>query len=185
MEDQQIVDLYWRRDESAVEETDKKYNHYLKKIAYNVLFDIEDSMESVNDTYLKAWHAIPPHKPEVLSTFLGKIARQVSIDLFRKRNSQKRQASEYTLSLSELEECVGTNSTPEQHVELKALADAISTYLRTLSAQSRNIFICRYYYLDSIRDIAAYYSASQSKIKSNLFRSRNGLKAYLEKEGML
>ncbi len=185
MEDYQIVDLYWNRDESAIEETEKKYSRYLTKIAYNVLSNLEDSMECVNDTYLKVWNAIPPHKPVVLSTFLGKIIRQVSIDTYRKRNSLKRQGSQYTLSLYELEECIGSNNTPQQNLELQALADAISTYLRTLSKESRNIFICRYFYLDSIRDIADYYQASQSKIKSNLFRSRNGLKAYLEKEGML
>ena len=93
MQDERIVELYWQRDESAIQETEQKYGSYLTKIAYNILSDLEDSKESVNDTYMKAWNSMPPHKPNILSTYLGKITRQVSIDILRKRNSLKRQAS--------------------------------------------------------------------------------------------
>ena len=94
MQDSQIVELYWNRNESAIDQTDKKYGRYLTKIAYNILADREDSMESVNDTYLAAWDSMPPHKPEVLSTYLGKLTRRISIDLFRKKSSQKRGGGE-------------------------------------------------------------------------------------------
>lgn len=183
MDDDKIVNLYWQRDQSAIRETESKYGRYLMRIAYNVLFDPEDSKESVNDTYLKAWNSMPPHKPGILSTYLGKITRQTSIDRYRKKNSQKRRGSEYSISLSELEECVSKEATPEEAIELQMLADAISAYLRSLSGENRNIFVCRYYFMDSIREIAAYSGVSESKIKSILYRTRNGLKSYLEKEG--
>lgn len=185
MEDNVIVDLYWERDENAIRETENKYSRYLLKIAYNILMDFEDSEESVNDTYLKAWNSIPPHKPRFLSTYLGKITRQVSIDIFRKRKSEKRSGSEYALSLLELEECVTDGKTPEQELELQILADTISSYLYSLSEESRNVFICRYFFMDSIREIAGYQNASESKIKSMLHRARIGLKKYLEKEGFV
>lgn len=183
MEDDKIVGLYWERDESAIRETEKKYDRYLNRIAYNVLWDVEDSRESVNDTYLKAWDSMPPHRPGILATYLGKITRQTSIDKYRKKNSHKRRCSEYVLSLSELGDCVSGEETPEQAMELQVLAGAISTYLHSLSGENRNIFVCRYYFMDSIRDIAGYCGASESKIKSSLYRMRNGLRTYLEEEG--
>lgn len=183
MQDERIVELYWQRDESAIRETEQKYGSYLTKIAYNILSDLEDSKESVNDTYMKAWNSIPPHKPDILSTYLGKITRQVSIDILRKRSSLKRQASEYATSLDEIGDCIPAGETPEQAVELQFLANAIAAYLRTLSPQARNTFVGRYYFVDSIRDIAEYYSMSKSKVESMLHRTRKGLKAYLEKEG--
>lgn len=183
MEDEMIVTLYWRRDETAIQETEKMYGHYLTKIAYNVLSDWEESMESVNDTYLKAWTSLPPHRPSVLSTYLGKITRQLSIDTYRKRKSQKRKASEYAISLSELEECISEGDTTSQSVDLHLLAEAMNTFLRTLSPEARNTFVGRYYFMDSIKEVAAYYGMSESKVKSMLHRTRKGLKNYLEQEG--
>lgn len=183
MEDEMIVALYWQRDESAIRETEEKFDRYLTKIAYNVLSDLEDSRESVNDTYLAAWNAIPPHRPSVLATFLGKITRRISIDLFRKRSREKRRASEYSISLSELEECLSGGNTTEEAMDAKLLGEAINTYLYTLSYQARNAFIGRYYFLDPLSEVAAYCGMSQSKAKSMLYRTRQGLKAYLQKEG--
>jgi len=183
MDDIVIVEMYWQRNEDAVNETEKKYNRYLGKIAFNILADIEDSKESVNDTYLKAWNSIPPHKPSVLSTYLGKITRQVSIDILRKRSSKKRLGSLYAQSLSELEECVPSGKTPEQEVEAALLTELINKFLRTLSPETRNVFISRYYFMDSIKTVAAYNGMSESKIKSMLYRTRLGLKEHLEKEG--
>ena len=183
MEDDEIISLYWQRKESAIRETEKKYSHYLMTIAYNILSNKEDSKESVNDTYLKAWNCIPPHKPFILSTFLGKITRQLSIDILRKQHSKKRSGSEYDLSLSELSECIPCHSTPEQAFEQKLLSNAIASYLLTLPKETRHIFLCRYFFLDSIRTIASYYGATESKIKSRLSRTRAGLKLYLEQEG--
>lgn len=130
MQDEMIVDLYWKRDESAISETERKYGRYLSKIAYNILSDWEDSKEAVNDTYLKAWNSMPTHKPGVLSAYLGKITRQLSIDAFRTRNRDKRKHSEYAVSLSELEDCISSSETTEQSIELKLLAEAINTYNR-------------------------------------------------------
>lgn len=182
MQDDRIVAMYWQRDEAAIRETEKKYAGYLLKIAYNILFDLEDSKESVNDTYMKAWNSMPPHRPGVLSSYLGKITRQLSIDIFRTRNRVKRQASEYAVSLSELEECI-SGGTTEQEVELHLLADAINAYLGTISKEARTTFVGRYYYMDSIKEIAAYHDISESKVKSMLYRTRQGLKIYLKGEG--
>lgn len=183
MQDDMIVLLYWKRDETAISETEQKYGKYLAKIAYNILYDWEDSKESVNDTYLKAWNSMPPHKPSVLSTYLGKITRQVSIDIFRKRNSDKRQASEYAISLSELEECISNGDVTEQTVDVHLLAESISGFLQTLPPEVSNIFIGRYYFLDSIREITGYYGMSEAKVKSMLHRTRIALKNHLEQEG--
>jgi RNA polymerase sigma-70 factor (ECF subfamily) len=183
MQDDMIVSLYWKRDETAISETEQKYGKYLSKIAYHVLSDQEDSKESVNDTYLKAWNSMPPHKPSVLSTYLGRITRQTSIDLFRKRNSDKRLSSEYAVSLSELEECISTGDVTEQSVDVHLLAGSISRFLRSLSPEASNIFVMRYYFMDSIREIADSYGMSQSKVKSMLHRTRIALKNHLEQEG--
>lgn len=183
MEDAQIVTLYWDRDERAIGETDKKYRKYLHTIAYNILADREDSQESVNDTYLAAWDSMPPHKPAVLSTYLGKITRRISIDCFRRKNAQKR-GSEYALSLEELEQCVGRNTT-EESVNLQALADTIGKYLETVSLEARRVFIGRYYFLDPVKDIARYCHITESKAKMLLLRTRQGLWEHLQKEGFV
>lgn len=183
MQDETIVALYWERNEAAIEETKNKYERYLFKIAHNILSDFEDSQESVNDTYLAAWNSMPPHKPGILSTYLGKLTRRISIDIFRRKNRSKRKTSEYTLSLTELEECLTDGNNPEESMEVKILAEAINGFLRTLPKDARNLFIGRYYFLDSLRDAAKYCGMSESRAKSLLFRTRYNLKVYLEKEG--
>lgn len=183
MEDEKIVSLYWDRDERAIQETEIKYDRYLTKIAYNILNNQEDSRESVNDTYLAAWNSMPPHKPNVLSAYLAKLTRRISIDCFRYRTRDKRLASEYAVSLSELEDCVSGGNTTEEIVNVKLLADAIGIYLRLQSEEARTAFIGRYYFLDPLKEVAAYCGMSESKCKSLLHRTRIGLKDYLEKEG--
>lgn len=183
MEDEQIVNLYWQREESAIRETERKYDRYLSKIAYNILADREDSRESVNDTYLAAWESMPPHRPSVLSAYLAKLTRRISIDRFRYRTRNKRMGSEYAVSLSELGDCVSGGNTTEEIVNVKLLADAIGIYLRLQSEEARTAFIARYYFLDPIREVAATCGISESKCKTLLHRTRVGLKAYLEKEG--
>ena len=185
LEDEAIVALYWERKENAIGETEKKYGRYLMKTAYRILADEEDSKESVNDTYWKAWNSMPPHKPKSLATYLGKITRQVSIDRFRKRTCAKRKGSVYALSLSELEECVSAGDSTTQDVDLHLLAEAIQQYLHTLPSPMRHLFIGRYYFMDPIREIAAYSGMSEAKVKSGLHRVRLGLKQYLEQEGFL
>ncbi len=183
MTDEQIVLLYWDRDESAIDATDKKYRKYLTKIAHNILNDEEDTKESVNDTYLAAWDSIPPNRPKILSTYLGKLTRRISIDIFRKKNRDKRKASEYALSLSELS-CIASNEpSPHEKVENELLSKTISEFLKTQDAQTRNVFIGRYYYLDSVKEIARYCDMKQATVKTVLHRTRLELKDYLEKEG--
>ena len=184
MEDSQIVSLYWQRDEVAIDHTEKKYGQYLTAIAYNILADREDSHESVNDTYLAAWNSMPPQKPQVLSTYLGKLTRRISIDLFRKKSSQKRGGGEYTLSLQELEECISGGNTTEQALDL-LLSQAIAGFLQTLSPEARNVFLCRYYYLDPVKKIAGYCGISEAKVKILLHRTRQGLWEHLQKEGFV
>ncbi len=183
MPDDQIVQLYWQREEHALQETEQKYGRYLFQIAYHVLSDQEDSKECVNDTYYKAWKSIPPHRPGMLSAYLGKITRQLAIDRYRMRGRAKRLPSEYVVSLADLEECIPDGKGIEQHVELKLLAESINQYLGGLTPQARNTFIGRYYFMDTIREVAAYYQMSEPKVKSLLYRTRKGLKQYLEQEG--
>lgn len=183
MEDETIVSLYWDRDERAIGETQTKYDRYLTKIAYNILNNIDDSRESVNDTYLAAWDSMPPHRPNVLSAYLAKLTRRISIDRFRYRTRDKRMGSEYAISLSELGECVSGGNTTEELVNVKLLADAIGIFLRLQSEEARTAFLGRYYFLDSVKEVAAYCGMSESKCKSLLHRTRLGLKAYLEQEG--
>ena len=185
MEDEKIVALYWQRSEDAVRETEKKYGAYLTKIARNILYDPEDSEECVNDTYLAAWNSMPEHRPGVLSTYLGKITRQISIDRFRKRNSAKRQASEYALSLAELEDTFEDDETPEQALDEKLLDEAIGGFVRSLPEEARRVFIGRYYFFDPLKTVAGYCGISEAKAKSILYRARLKLKEHLEKEGFV
>ena len=185
MEDEQIVNLYWERNEDAIRKTEEKYDRYLTKIAYNILANAEDSRESVNDTYLAAWDSMPPHRPNVLSAYLAKLVRRISIDLFRYRTRDKRMASEYALSLTELEDCIPGGNTTEETVNGKLLADAIGIYLRLLPETTRTAFLGRYYFLDSVKEVADYCGMTESKCKSLLYRTRLGLKDYLQKEGYL
>lgn len=183
MNDEDIIELYWARDESAITETDSKYRNYLLKIAYNILSNSEDGQEVLNDTYLKAWNAMPPHKPSPLSLFLGKITRQLSIDVWRKKHRSKRGGSEYEQSLDELQDCVSGSESPEESLEAQVLAEALSKYLRTLSQEKRDVFVWRYYFCDPIKDICTRCGQSESKIKSMLHRMRGELRDYLKKEG--
>lgn len=183
MQDKEIVELYFLRDEQALNETESKYGRYLYKIAFGVLNDNSDSEESVNDTYLAAWNSIPPQRPAVLSTYLGKLTRRISIDIFRRKNSAKRKASQYALSLSELEDCVKSKENLEEKLENKDLGKAISNFLRTLSKERRTLFVGRYYFCDSLKDVARYTKMSESKVKTTLYRVRLELKDYLLKEG--
>lgn len=185
MDDIEIVGLYWQRDEAAIACTDKKYRHYLNTIAYNILNNREDAQESVNDTYLAAWDSIPPHRPQVLSAYLGKLTRRISIDMFRKRNARKRAGSEYALSLEELAECISAGNTTEQEVDCQILSSAIASYLKTLPQETQNVFLGRYYYLDPVAKIAGYCGISQSKVKILLYRTRQGLGQHLKEEGFL
>jgi RNA polymerase sigma-70 factor (ECF subfamily) len=183
MEDAEIVALYWARNEDAIAQTKSKYGAYLNKVAYNILSDLEDSQECVSDTLLAAWRSMPDNRPRNLRTYLGKITRQVSIDLYRRRNRMKRYASEYAISLEELGDSFSDGKTPEDELDARLLTEAVNRFLRTLPDEARNTFIGRYYFFDSVKNVARYCGMSESKCKSMLYRTRQSLKAYLQKEG--
>lgn len=183
MDDKRIIGLYFERREQAVEETAKKYGRYCYAIAYNILSDPEDAEESVNDTYLDAWNAIPPHRPNSLALFLGKITRRISIDRWRIRNAGKRGGGETALVLEELYQCVASGANPEQEFERKQLAQVINQFVKTLPGNEQKVFLCRYWYMDSIRSISQRFGYSESKVKSMLFRTREKLREVLRKEG--
>ena len=183
LDDNAIIELYWARNETAISETQTKYGGYLHTIAYNILANSEDSDECVNDTYFRAWGSMPPNRPVKLSAYLGTIVRNLAITVFRKKGNLSNGGSQYALSLDELAECVSGGETPPEKAEAGLLSRSISSYLRTVSAEARDIFLCRYYFCDSISDIAGYFGASETKIKSSLFRTRKGLRDYLRKEG--
>lgn len=185
MEDSRIIGLYFERNERAIEETQKKYGRYLSKIAYNILANIEDSQESVSDACFKAWNTIPPSKPQSLSAYLGRIVRQNSIDIYRKKHSQKRFPGEYGQALSEIEADAVGGETVEAQTDFKLLAEKINEYLNTLPEETASIFVCRYYFCDSIKSIAEKTGYGDSKIKSSLHRTRLGLKDYLRREGVI
>lgn len=183
MEDNRIVDLYWQRNENAISETASKYGGYLNSISYQILSNSEDAEECVNDTYIDAWNCIPPHRPSILSTFLGKITRRISIDLFRKRSAGKRGGGETDLALDELEECVAGNSSVEAEIERKELQKTVNEFLAGLPTVERQVFMRRYWYMDSVQTIAEEFGFSESKTASMLFRIRGKLKARLGEEG--
>lgn len=183
MDDTEIVKLYWQRDERAIRETACKYGAYCMKISMNILSDSADSAENVNDTYLGAWNAMPPHRPTYLQAFLGKIARNLALNKYKTRHAEKRAGDAFSLSLEELDICTPIGLSPEDASAASALAAHINAFLHSLPAEMRRAFVCRYFYAESIGEIAKRQGASESKIKSMLLRSRLRLKAHLEKEG--
>ena len=185
MEDETIIELFWNRSESAISETAQKYGNYCYSIAYNILTNSEDAEESVSDTYMAAWKAMPPRRPSILASFLGKITRHLSIDRWRSRNRYKRGGGEIVLALEELEDCIADSQTVEMALERKQLAVVFNRFLDSLPETERRVFLCRYWYLDPIADIAGYYGFSVSKVTSMLHRTRKKLRTTLEKEGLL
>ena len=184
MEDNNIIQLYFERSETAITETAVKYGKLCHTIAYNILYNEEDTEECVNDTYLKAWEVIPPQIPEKLAAFLGKITRNLAISKYRYNTSQKRGGGQVALALEELEDCVPDNNTTEQAVSDKLFLEQLNEFLENLSAEKRKVFMQRYWYLRPISEIAEEFSMSESKVKMILHRTRNSLKMILEKEGI-
>lgn len=183
MDDEMIVALFLRRDESALTQTAEKYGRKLRALAHNLLCDTYAAEECENDTYLQAWNAIPPHEPwGYLFPFLAKITRRLAIDVCRSRHRQKRSAPLTELT-QELEQCIPSSSDTGGQVDGLLLAEAVGAYLRTLPEEPRNMFIRRYWYLESVAQVAKRFGASQSKTKTALYRTRNGLRVYLEKQG--
>jgi RNA polymerase sigma-70 factor (ECF subfamily) len=185
MEDEKIVDLYWSRNEDAIRHTAERYGQYCYAIAYNILSVREDSEECVNDTYLDAWNSMPPHRPSVLSTFLGKLTRRISIDKWRRTNAKKRGDGQLPLVLNELEDCISDGKSIEDETERKLLAEVIASFVKSLPETEQKVFLCRYWYMDSVNSIATRFRFSESKVKSMLYRTREKLRSRLEKEGLV
>ena len=183
MDDGKIVDLYLERDETAISLTAEKYSSKLRRIAYNITESLQAAEECENDTYLKAWNSIPPHEPrDYLFAFLARITRHIALDFCKERSRLKRSAFICELS-EELEQCISSPDDTQCCVETTVLSDVINGFLATLSEEKRNIFVRRYWYMDSVPAIARLYGISQSKVKSILFRTRNQLREHLIKEG--
>ncbi|MDE6210256.1 MAG: sigma-70 family RNA polymerase sigma factor [Lachnospiraceae bacterium] len=184
MEDKQILDLYWTRSENAISETANKYGRYCHYIAFNILHNDEDSEECTNDTYLKAWETMPPNRPDKLSAFLGKITRNLALDKYRLYNTQKRGAGQISFVLDELQECIPTANNTEHIVDDLMLTQVLNQFLASLSETKRKIFMRRYWYLSTVKEISQDFNISESKVKMSLLRSRKKLKILLEKEGI-
>ncbi len=183
MEDVKIIELYWMRSEEAIRETQNKYGRYCHTVAYNILYSNEDADECVNDTYMKVWKTVPPHRPERFAAFLGKITRNLALDRYDKLRSQKR-GGNTELALDELKDCVAVSGYDIPVSDEMVLKEAINAFLRSLPKRTRIIFLRRYFYLCSISDIARSLEMSESNVKVTLSRTRAKFKAYLEKEGI-
>lgn len=183
MEDYKIIELYLNRDEAAIRQTSEKYGRRLRALAFGITEDVRTAEECENDTYMEAWNAIPPHEPrQYLYAFLARITRHVALNCCRNRSRLKRSAFLCTLS-AEMEQCIPAPDDVECRIDSMVLREAINGFLGTLGGEKRDVFLRRYWYLDSIADIAERFALSQSKVKTMLFRTRQEMRVYLEKEG--
>lgn len=185
LKDTEILDLYWNRNERAIVETQSAYGGYCYSIAWHILYDKEDSDECVNDTWLRAWNSIPPNRPGRLALFLGTITRNLSLDRWKGRRTMKRGKGEMTVALDELAECIPDTYSTEDAVEAAELERLINAFLHTLPERDCNVFLRRYWYVEEYGAIAGRYSMNLNTVKTSLFRTRNKLKKYLEKEGIV
>ena len=184
MEDSGILELYFLRNEQAIQETDRKYGRLCHGIAVNVLSDRQDSEECVNDTYLAVWNAIPPQKPDPLRTFVCKIARNLAAAKYH-ANTAKKRNSRYDAALDELEGCLAAGGSVEEAYDAKELSEAINAFLSSLSYTDRFLFVRRYWYSDSMQDIAAMTGSTANSVAVRLYRLREKLRHYLIREGLL
>ena len=185
MEDSAIIDLYWAREERALQETETKYGGLCRSIAFNILQSREDSEECVNDTWFRAWNTMPPQRPGVLPAFLSRIIRNLSLDRWKRTRADKRGGGQLPLALEELGDCVPAAGSVEEALALEELTRVLDRFLRTLPERECCIFLRRYWYVDSTRDIARRYEMAEGSVKSTLYRVRQKLRAQLEKEGVV
>src|SRR5690625_1659151 len=185
IEDEKIVELFWQRSEEALSKVRVKYTRYCYAIAFRILQSSENAEECVNDTLLRVWDAIPPARPNMLRIFIGKITRHLSLNYLEKNNAQKRGGGVAELLLSELEECIpASNNNPEDLFDEQYALDVINHFLQATSVNNRKVFVRRYWYGSSIKEIGEYFGFSESKVSTILFRLRKSLKSTLEKEGV-
>ena len=183
MDDAKIVQLYWDRDEQAIPATSDKHGNYCTSIAKNILGNREDAEECVNDTYMNAWNSMPPHRPSILSTFLGKIVRNISFNRYKHNTADKRGGGELPVVLDELSDLVSGKDDVEQEIEHKELVKSIDAFLDTLSPEKRNIFISRYWYTDSVSEIAKRHGMNDGAVSMTLNRLRLKQYNYLLERG--
>ncbi|HWQ50595.1 MAG TPA: sigma-70 family RNA polymerase sigma factor [Terriglobales bacterium] len=186
MSDEQIITLYWERSESAIVETAAVYGRYCHKIAMNILDNNEDADECVNDTYARAWSAIPPERPNKLSAFLGRITRNLALHVWEKRQAEKRGGGQFDIVLAELEELLSDGgSGVERQIEAASITESLNRFLAEQPGVNRRLFVRRYWHTDTLEEIAGDLGMSVSKAKSILFRMRKNLKTHLEQEGII
>lgn len=185
MEDSQIIALYWQKNEDAIIESNRQYGAYCFKIANNILYNPEDAEECVNDTWFHVWNAIPPKRPQKLAIFLAKITRNLAFNRFNARIAKKRGSGEIAFVLDELAECLPSDSNVENEYETKELGQHVQWFVRTLSERDANVFVRRYFFTDSVKDIAERYGLTENNIMVILSRTRKKLKKYLMKEGLV
>lgn len=183
LSDEEIISMYWERNEQAITETDRKYGHYLFTIAQNILSDRLDCEECLNDTYLGTWNRIPPTRPSIFHVFLARIMRNIAIDKHRANTAQKRIPTEMTVSLSELEESFLQSPSVEEEAAVEELGRILNDFMTTLSERDEMMFFCRYYYADKIQSIAYMMGVSESTVRRELARLREELRKRLEEEG--
>lgn len=183
LSDEEIIELYWQRNEKAISHTDTKYGKYLFTIAYNIVNDRLDSEECLNDTYLGTWNQIPPKRPNVFQLFLARITRNIAIDKYRKESANKRLTSELTCSLSELRECMSHEPSVEEEYAIREMCKILNEYLHGIPEKEEFIFVCRYYYSDKITDIANMLGTSERTVYRALATMREEFKKKLEEEG--
>jgi RNA polymerase sigma-70 factor (ECF subfamily) len=182
--DEKIVQMYWDRNEKAIEATDSKYGKYLYTIAYNIVHDTLDSEECVNDTYLGTWNRIPPTRPNAFQMFLSKITRNIAVDKFRKKTALIRVPSELTVSLEELDDCLSYDMSAERMSEMSEIVRILNEFLESLDDRDAFMFICRYYYSDDVSSIAKMVELSKTSVYRELGRMREELRERLEKGGI-
>ena len=184
MQDDRIIQLYWERSQDAIRETDQKYGKYCHTIAWNILYSKEDSEECVNDTWLKAWDAIPPSRPQLLKAFLGTITRNLALNRYEKAHAKRRGQCETTVCLDELSECVAGDHPQDQLLDRMVITECLNRFLDSLKPEERKLFVRRYWYMSTVKEIAEMYGISESKVKMSLLRTRGKLRETLVKEGI-
>lgn len=203
LKDSDIIELYWSRDPSAITVSAEQYGQYCRRIAWNILHNPEDCEECINETWFRAWNAMPDARPDHLAAFFGAITRRLSLDYYRKNRALKRGGGEMALIYDELKDCRTetadsrfsqtarasrtelSHDNVERHLDVMVLTEAINTFLSRLDSTSRILFVGRYWYADSVRELSCSLHLSESRIKSSLFRTRKKLKKHLESEGII
>ncbi len=185
MKDEDIIELYQKRSEQAIVETERKYGAYCGTIAGRILQSGEDCKECLNDTWLKTWETIPPVIPKKFSAYIGKITRNLALNMYKKKYAGKRVSERMMVSMEELQDCVSDKDSVESKIEEKIVLEKLNAYLGQLPELERKIFVRRYFYMDTMREIADLYEMKESYVKTLLFRTRKKLKEHFQKEGIV